>query len=254
MRQLEELSSGLGPASALEGGLDAALRRLAADASVPTQADGLVGRLPQLVEATAFFVCSEGLANIAKHARASRAAIRAHERAGRLIVEVLDDGVGGVDPLTWLGPGWAPSTGGVDRRPADDRGCAGRRHAPPRQAAHRPLSRPRPATRSCRSNGLMAKDIVKCVSGSPPPASTSRKVTSSSHGSNRQRRVNELMLSLSVSLSPKKLGSQGLPSSPVHTPSRRVNSGWQGHGSRSAIGTSWLSQNAFISSFEIRAR
>ena len=146
MRQLEELSSGLGPASALEGGLDAALRRLAADASVPTQADGLVGRLPQLVEATAFFVCSEGLANIAKHARASRAAIRAHERAGRLIVEVLDDGVGGATPSPGSGLDGlrqrVESTGG--RLTIED--AAGRRHAPPRRAAHRPLSRPRPAT------------------------------------------------------------------------------------------------------------
>ena len=98
MRQLEDLSDGLGPASALEGGLEPALRRLAADASLPTDADGPAARLPQLVEATAYFVCSEGLANVAKHAGATRTSVRAHERDGRLIVEVLDDGVGGATP------------------------------------------------------------------------------------------------------------------------------------------------------------
>jgi signal transduction histidine kinase len=95
MHQLEELSDGLGPASALEGGLGPALHRLAAKSSVPAAATGPVKRLPPLVEATAYFVCSEGLANVAKHARASQVSVRAHERGGWLMVEVLDDGVGG---------------------------------------------------------------------------------------------------------------------------------------------------------------
>jgi signal transduction histidine kinase len=98
MGQLAELSDGLGPASALEDGLGPALTRLAAESSVPAVADGPVGRLPPLVEATAFFVCSEGLANVAKHSQASRVAIRAAERDGRLFVEVVDDGVGGATP------------------------------------------------------------------------------------------------------------------------------------------------------------
>jgi signal transduction histidine kinase len=98
MRQLAELSGGLGPASALVDGLGPALVRLAADSSVPAVADGPVGRLPPLVEATAFYVCSEGLANVAKHARASRVSIRAHERNGTLFVEVVDDGIGDATP------------------------------------------------------------------------------------------------------------------------------------------------------------
>ncbi len=98
MRQLAELSDGLGPASALADGLGPALDRLAAQSSVPAVADGPVGRLPPLVEATAFFVCSEGLANVAKHAHASRVSIRAREVDGRLFVEVVDDGVGGATP------------------------------------------------------------------------------------------------------------------------------------------------------------
>jgi signal transduction histidine kinase len=98
MRQLAELSDGLGPASALASGLGPALTRLAAESQVPAVAECPVGRLPALVEATAFFVCSEGLANVAKHAQASRVSIRAAERDGRLVVEVADDGVGGATP------------------------------------------------------------------------------------------------------------------------------------------------------------
>jgi signal transduction histidine kinase len=98
MGQLADLSDGLGPASALADGLGPALTRLAAESSVPAVADGPDGRLPALVEATAFFVCSEGLANVAKHARASRVSIQARELDGRLFVEVVDDGVGGATP------------------------------------------------------------------------------------------------------------------------------------------------------------
>ena len=98
MRQLAELSDGLGPASALASGLGPALTRLAAESRVRAVADCRVGRLPPLVEATAFFVCSEGLANVAKHAQATRVSIRATERDGRLVIEVADDGIGGATP------------------------------------------------------------------------------------------------------------------------------------------------------------
>jgi len=98
MRQLMELSNGLGPASALADGLGPALIRLAEESSVPAVADGPIGRLPPLVEATAFFVCAEGLANVAKHAQASRVSVRAREVDGRLFVEVVDDGVGCASP------------------------------------------------------------------------------------------------------------------------------------------------------------
>jgi signal transduction histidine kinase len=95
MGQLAELSDGLGPASALADGLGPALTRLARESQVPAVAHGPVGRLPALVEATAFFVCSEGLVNVAKHAQASRVSVRAREVDRRLFVEVLDNGVGG---------------------------------------------------------------------------------------------------------------------------------------------------------------
>jgi signal transduction histidine kinase len=57
-----------------------------------------VGRLAAAVEATAYFVVAEALTNIAKHARAQRAAVTAHVEDGTLRVQVRDDGVGGARP------------------------------------------------------------------------------------------------------------------------------------------------------------
>ena len=157
MAQLAELSDGLGPASALADGLGPALSRLAAASSVPAVADGPVGRLPALVEATAFFVCSEGLANVAKHAQASRVTIRARELDGRLFVEVVDDGAGGATPSPGSGLDGlrqrVETTGG--RLTIEDR-----REGGTRLLAELPIDRrPRPPTRygSCRSNGLTVK-------------------------------------------------------------------------------------------------
>ena len=56
------------------------------------------GRLPALVEATAYFVASEALANVVKHAHATRATIDISRANGRVAIEITDDGVGGADP------------------------------------------------------------------------------------------------------------------------------------------------------------
>ena len=53
------------------------------------------GRLAAEVEATAYFVACEGLANIVKHAGASAASISARHDRGLLVVEIADDGNGG---------------------------------------------------------------------------------------------------------------------------------------------------------------
>jgi signal transduction histidine kinase len=55
------------------------------------------GRLPEPIEAIAYFVVSESLANITKYAHASRARVRLSRQNGTLQVEVADDGVGGAD-------------------------------------------------------------------------------------------------------------------------------------------------------------
>ena len=61
------------------------------------------GPLAPQVEAAAYFVCSEGLANVAKYAAASRAAISVASDAGRILIVVSDDGVGGTNPATGTG-------------------------------------------------------------------------------------------------------------------------------------------------------
>ena len=57
-----------------------------------------VGRLPSVVEATAYFVLAEALTNIVKHARATRADVCFEVQDGRLRIAVRDDGVGGARP------------------------------------------------------------------------------------------------------------------------------------------------------------
>jgi signal transduction histidine kinase len=57
-----------------------------------------VGRLPSVVEATAYFVVAEALTNVAKHARAVRAEVGVHVEDGILSITVRDDGIGGARP------------------------------------------------------------------------------------------------------------------------------------------------------------
>ncbi len=81
-----------------ERGLDAALKALARRATVPVDLDVQVtGRLPERVEVGAYYVVSEALTNVAKHAGASRVVVRAAPAAGVLHVSVRDDGRGGAD-------------------------------------------------------------------------------------------------------------------------------------------------------------
>jgi signal transduction histidine kinase len=57
----------------------------------------LHGRLPERQEVAAYYVVSESLTNVAKYARASSAAVEVRQTDGRLLVEIVDDGVGGAD-------------------------------------------------------------------------------------------------------------------------------------------------------------
>ena len=54
-------------------------------------------RLPAPVEAAAYYIASEALTNVAKHARANVVELIAAHDDGVLTLEVRDDGVGGVD-------------------------------------------------------------------------------------------------------------------------------------------------------------
>jgi signal transduction histidine kinase len=97
LEELRALARGIHPAILTDEGLVPAIAALARRAPVPIELSIAPERLPEPVEATAYFVASEGLANIAKHARASRATIALARTNGRVAIEVTDDGVGGAD-------------------------------------------------------------------------------------------------------------------------------------------------------------
>jgi signal transduction histidine kinase len=97
--ELREMSRGIHPAILTEGGLRPALRALARRSPVPVRLElDVDSRLPQPVEVAAYFVVSEALANVAKHAEAARVEVSARVQAGRLKIMIRDDGRGGADP------------------------------------------------------------------------------------------------------------------------------------------------------------
>jgi hypothetical protein len=96
LEELRDLARGIHPAILTNRGLPAALEDLAARATVPTRVAATPEqRLAEPVEAAAYFVVSEALANVGKHARAQQATVAAAVDDGYLVVEVSDDGVGG---------------------------------------------------------------------------------------------------------------------------------------------------------------
>jgi signal transduction histidine kinase len=97
VHELRELTWGIYPPALAEQGLAAAVEALAERAPLPVTADIPARRWPEPVEQTAYFVISEALSNVYKHAGASHARVRVRARAGALAVEVVDDGRGGAD-------------------------------------------------------------------------------------------------------------------------------------------------------------
>ncbi len=96
--ELRDVARGIHPAVLSGHGLAVAVESLAARAPLPVRlALGVVGRLPERVEVAAYYVVSESLANVAKHAQARQARVSLEQQAGRLVVEVVDDGMGGAD-------------------------------------------------------------------------------------------------------------------------------------------------------------
>jgi signal transduction histidine kinase len=96
--ELREFAQGIHPAALTDSGLMPALALLAARSPISVQVTGKVDRLPEPVELALYFVCSEVLANVAKHAAASRASIELREEPTRILVTIEDDGQGGADP------------------------------------------------------------------------------------------------------------------------------------------------------------
>jgi signal transduction histidine kinase len=98
LEELRELARGIHPAILTDRGLAPALEALAARATVPVEVNGLPSeRLPEPIEAAAFYVVAESLTNVAKYASAQSARVELARDDGLLVVEVSDDGVGGAD-------------------------------------------------------------------------------------------------------------------------------------------------------------
>jgi signal transduction histidine kinase len=99
LTELRELARGIHPAVLTQTGLAGALQALVERSPVATTITEVPdGRFPAAIEATAYFVVSEALANVAKHAMAGGAQVTIGRRPGRLVVEVSDDGAGGARP------------------------------------------------------------------------------------------------------------------------------------------------------------
>jgi signal transduction histidine kinase len=117
LAELRDLARGIHPAVLADRGLDAAISALAARSPVPVGVEVATGRLPGPVESAAYFVVAEALANAAKHARATEIGVRISRHRDLLIVEVIDDGVGGADPAKGSGlRGLADRVAAVDGR------------------------------------------------------------------------------------------------------------------------------------------
>ncbi len=98
LEELRELARGIHPAVLSDRGLYAALEALAARSPLPVDLELEDERLPEPVEAAAYYVVSEALANVVKYAGASSVAVSIARVNGRAVVEIADDGIGGADP------------------------------------------------------------------------------------------------------------------------------------------------------------
>ncbi len=116
LAELRNLVRGLHPAVLEDRGLDAALSGIAARLPIPVRLTVDVPRRPSpTIEAVAYFVVSEGLTNITKHAQASQAEVFVQRANDRLHIIISDDGVGGADPARGTGlAGLAKRAASVD--------------------------------------------------------------------------------------------------------------------------------------------
>jgi PAS domain S-box-containing protein len=97
LEELRELARGLHPGALTEHGLRGALNSLEERLPLPVEITVTEERLDQHLEATAYFIVSEGLTNVVKHAGASRASVAVERHEGGIRLEISDDGTGGAD-------------------------------------------------------------------------------------------------------------------------------------------------------------
>jgi signal transduction histidine kinase len=96
LAELRDLAHGIHPAVLSHGGLAAALEDVAERLPLPVRVSVPATRVATAVEATAYFVACEALANVVKHAHAGSATVSVRIEEAKLNLEVADDGVGGV--------------------------------------------------------------------------------------------------------------------------------------------------------------
>jgi signal transduction histidine kinase len=118
LQELREVAHGIHPAVLTDHGLAVALETVVARSAVPVRLSVDVdGRLPEAVEATAYYLISEALTNTAKHAQASKATVQVTRSGAVLVVEVTDNGIGGADVAGGTGlRGLADRVAAVDGR------------------------------------------------------------------------------------------------------------------------------------------
>ncbi|MFF3915456.1 sensor histidine kinase [Streptomyces sp. NPDC001852] len=98
LQELRDLARGIHPAVLTDRGLDAALSSVASRCTVPVRVEvDLPARPAQAIEGIAYFTVSELLQNISKHSRARSASVDVWQAEDRLMLQVIDDGVGGAD-------------------------------------------------------------------------------------------------------------------------------------------------------------
>ncbi|MEU9283229.1 sensor domain-containing protein [Streptomyces sp. NPDC048275] len=98
LQELRDLARGIHPAVLTDRGLDAALSSVASRCTVPVQVEvDLPARPAPAIEGIAYFTVSELLQNISKHSRARHATVDVWRVDNRLMLQVVDDGVGGAD-------------------------------------------------------------------------------------------------------------------------------------------------------------
>jgi signal transduction histidine kinase len=96
VEELRELARGVHPAVLTEEGLAGALESLAGRTPLPVRIESAPeDRLPPEIEAAAYFVACEAIANAVKHSGATGIRVNANRRNGRFVIEVEDDGIGG---------------------------------------------------------------------------------------------------------------------------------------------------------------
>jgi signal transduction histidine kinase len=104
LAELRELARGIHPAILTDRGLTPAINSLADRGTVPIETDvEELDRLPAPVEAAAYFLVAEALTNVTRYAEATSARVEVRRDGEDLVVEVADDGVGGVDPSAGTG-------------------------------------------------------------------------------------------------------------------------------------------------------